>query len=160
MKPTPIDPKQYLSKELAAKQLGLSVRRTLERAGNGEIKSKKLKDPVTQRMQTMLLATDVERLAQQSRLPGLGATSTDLTRRYDVPTMPELPAPPEPPEKLWLTLEEAEVFCQLPSTVLRKLIKRGKLPALDVGVRKGGQYRVKRAELAALAGADCSANGQ
>jgi excisionase family DNA binding protein len=52
----------------------------------------------------------------------------------------------------WITLDEAEQYLGLPATVLRDLIEDGILPAIDVGIRAGGRWRVKRADLDAIEG--------
>lgn len=56
------------------------------------------------------------------------------------------------PDRPWKNLAEAEEYTGLPASTLRSLIEMGELPARDVGVRAGGRWRVKRADLDALEG--------
>src|SRR4030095_1677130 len=54
---------EYVTKELAAKRLGLSVRRVLELSARGLLKRRTVRDPVTKRRQTVFLAADLDRFA-------------------------------------------------------------------------------------------------
>src|SRR4030095_14206632 len=60
---------EYVTKELAAKRLGLSVRRVLELSARGLLKRRTVRDPVTKRRQTVFLAADLVRFTGV-RVPG------------------------------------------------------------------------------------------
>jgi excisionase family DNA binding protein len=47
----------------------------------------------------------------------------------------------------WLTIAEAADYTGLPESFLLHMIEEGDLPALDVGVRPGGKWRVSRRAL-------------
>jgi hypothetical protein len=65
-KPSPSS-KEYVSKEIAADRLGLSVRRVLELSARGILKRRTVVDPVTKRKQTVFLAADVDRVIDGQR---------------------------------------------------------------------------------------------
>jgi excisionase family DNA binding protein len=44
-------------------------------------------------------------------------------------------------------MPEAAAYTGLPQSTLRKLVARRKLPALDIGPRLGGRWRMKRSDL-------------
>lgn len=132
-------PEQYLSKELAAKRLNMSVRRIMELSQNGRLERFKRPDPVTGRETTIFAVADVERLKDELTPKALAV----------VPTPPRAVTPVLRP---WLTLAEAAEYSGLPAAILRDLIEGGKLRALDVGVRPGGRYRVRRADLDGIQG--------
>ena len=62
------------------------------------------------------------------------------------------PGPAIAPPRPWLTLDEAAEYSGLPASAVARLIHAGKLRALDVGIRPGGRYRIRRADLDALEG--------
>jgi hypothetical protein len=73
---------EYISKQIAAQWLGLSVRRVLELSNTGAIRRRQVTDPMTKRRQTVLLARDVQRAVVDGQKPGSqGAISTRLKRR-------------------------------------------------------------------------------
>jgi excisionase family DNA binding protein len=142
---------EYLSKQIAAQELGLSVRRVLELSNAGKIRRKRVIDPTTQREQTVLLAADVARLAAASTSTAIaapaGAADVRLARLN--PALPPIePAAP----RLWMTAAEAADYSGLPASFLIHAIDTGALRALDVGVRAGGRYRIRRADIDALEG--------
>ena len=54
----------------------------------------------------------------------------------------------QPAERpLCLTLDEAAEYSGLPASYLLARIRDGSLTAADVGVRRGGRYRIARAHL-------------
>lgn len=53
---------------------------------------------------------------------------------------------------VWLTLDECAEVTGLPASLVHSLIASGALPALDVGIRAGGKWRVKRTDLDAIQG--------
>lgn len=63
----------------------------------------------------------------------------------------KLTAPAVPAERQWMTLAEADAYIGLPEGFLLIQVKAGKLPALDVGVRPGGRWRVSKRDLEAIA---------
>lgn len=141
---------EYVSKEIAAKRLKLSVRRVLELSERGLLKRRSVIDPVTKRRQTVFLATDLERFVIESNRRVFISHRRDAVGAGVVaalpPPPPALTAPPLP-ERPWLTLEEASVYSGLPVSYLQKQIDDGCLAAIDVGVRPGGRFRVSRRDL-------------
>ena len=149
---TPSSP-EYISKQIAAQMLGLSVRRVLELSQTGAIKRRQVTDPVTKRAQTVLLARDVAKAVAaidgQKRLvayrgDGAGEVAVDRAPQ------PLLPAPAPAPIRPWLTVEEAAEYSGLPASFLLGMVDAGRLPALDVGVRAGGRYRIARRAVDAI----------
>jgi len=145
---------EYLSKQIAAQRLGLSVRRVLELSSAGKIRRTREVDPATGRENTVLLAADVARLTRNAvnAVNGVfpasgGAAEVRLAR-------PNLALPPiEPPApRLWMTAAEAAEYSGLPASFLVHAIDTGALLALDVGVRPGGRYRIRRADIDAMEG--------
>jgi len=143
---------EYITKQIAARQLGLSERRVLELAQKGKIKRHLVKNPDTGHRQVLLSASDVARLRGIDIATGaLGSRENGAVMRaartlaalppHDVSTIPQRP---------WLTLAEAEDYSGLPRSFLDEYIRAGKLPALDVGVRPGGRWRVSRRDLDAI----------
>jgi len=80
---------EYISKQIAAQWLGLSVRRVLELSNTGAIRRRQVTDPVTKRRQTVLLARDVQRavIDGQKRLVAYRGSATGAG---------EVAAPPPP----------------------------------------------------------------
>ena len=125
----------------------IGVRRVLEFAMTGAIKSAKQRDPKSHQMMVVLLKSDVERFRQErDNPPLLPAVPRDIAPR----PQKQLAAPSA--LSAWLTLDEAADYIGLPSTFLLQGITAGKLPALDVGVRAGGRWRLKRTDLDAIEG--------
>ena len=54
------------------------------------------------------------------------------------------------PARLWFTLTEASDYSGLPAATLRDFIAGGHLNAWDVGVRRGGRWRIRRIDLERL----------
>lgn len=147
-KPSPPS-KEYVSKEIAAKRLGLSVRRVLELSARGILKRRTVVDPITKRKQTVFLAADVDRV-----IDGQRRVVAYRVGAGEVAALPPPPAPsaPPPPNTTWLTLEEAAVYTGLPVSYIQKQIDDGCLNAVDVGVRPGGRFRVARRDLDTITG--------
>jgi excisionase family DNA binding protein len=53
---------------------------------------------------------------------------------------------------LWLTLAEATDYSGLPESIVLQLVLTRKLPAMDVGRRRGGRWRIRRSDLERLEG--------
>lgn len=153
---------QWLTKAEAAKRLDVSERRILEFAQAGVLESAKQRDPASGQMATVIHAGAVERFKDQRdqprpaepRDPQAVAVHRAAVKK---PAEPGGIAPPQTaaqpaPLCAWLTLEQAETYTGLPASELLSYIKVGNLLALDVGVRPGGRYRVKRADLDAIEG--------
>ena len=140
---------EYLSKTVAAARLGLSVRRLMELAQQGKIEGFRQFDPQTRRDATMFDVSDIARLKAEwtpkAIVPALPAApaSTALVRANGGPPAPAAAPSPRP----WLTIGEAADYSGLPAATLRQFVESGRLAALDVGVRPGGRYRVRRADL-------------
>lgn len=145
---------EYLTKQIAAQHLGLSVRRVLELSNSGKLRRKRVIDPATQREQTVLLAVDVARMVAANRTAKALQAATPAEAADTRLARPNLALPPiEPPApRLWLTAAEAAEYSGLPASFLVHAIDTGVLLALDVGVRPGGKYRIRRADIEALAG--------
>jgi len=163
---------EYLNKELAAKHLGLSVRRILELAQRGVIEKEYTYDPKARRRVAVFSRSSLDNVKdnrhnylQTAGLPekpakrgGSYANDSQVSQsntliqlleqaaRKDAATGNFAPAP------AWLTLTDAETFIGLPEAFLAAQIRAGKLPALDVGVRPGGRWRVSKRDLEAIAG--------
>jgi excisionase family DNA binding protein len=52
----------------------------------------------------------------------------------------------------WITIDEAAEVSGLPASCIKTLIEAKQLPAIDVGPRPGGRWRVKRTDLEKLEG--------
>jgi len=144
--------REYLNKALAARRSGLSVRRLLELAQKGVIRKHHVRDPESKRTIAVFPVEDLDRLkASDQTLAVLqssrsGAALQQLNAASGiVPTLSEIP-------RAWLTAAEAAGYSGLPESFLVELVKRGKLAALDVGIRPGGRWRIARRELDALEG--------
>ena len=177
---------EYLNKDAAAKRSGLSVRRLQELAHRGTIQRRFVKDPRTKRDIAVFAAGDLDRLKQGKpfwKMNGheiLPLSSSDAAAPHSGKTPRETPeegsltelvakfllevnasrekvtAAPAAVERLWLTLAEADAYIGLPEGFLLLQVKSGKLPALDVGVRPGGRWRVSKRDLEAIAGERCA----
>jgi hypothetical protein len=141
---------EVLTTELAAERLGLSVRRLRELAQLGRIERHRQVDPVTKREATFFRAADVDRLRAELHPDPVAARA--------LLALPPSPVPdsgsehPRSANALWLTLDEAEDYTGLPVSILRDLIEAQALRAMDVGVRPGGRFRVRRVDLDQIEG--------
>jgi len=70
----------------------------------------------------------------------------------EVAALPPVQPPLQPAaaDRPWLTVEEAAGYSGLPASFLLGLVESRRLPALDVGVRAGGRYRVARRDVDAI----------
>jgi excisionase family DNA binding protein len=148
---------EWLSKDEAAKRLNISTRRVLEYASAGALQSTKFRNPATHHWQVKLHAGDVEKLRDERMLPQTAAARGRLALTTSTPNetglakhAAEVAARSSP--RPWLTLHQAEEYTGLPESALLALIGSGALPALDVGVRPGGKWRVKRTDLDGIEG--------
>lgn len=157
-----IEAEVWITKEEAAKLLAisrngrkpqpLSERRILEYTKSGALSSAKQRHRSGQQM-VVVSRADVLRLKQErENPPALPAIPNEP--RPKLLAAPKTATPPLAivPGCAWLTLEEAEAYTGLPATFLASRIDAGALPALNVGIRAGGRYRVKRADLDAIQG--------
>jgi excisionase family DNA binding protein len=144
---------EYISKQIAAQWLGLSVRRVLELSNTGAIRRRQVTDPVTKRRQTVLLARDVQRAVVDGQ-KRLVAFRGSATAAGEVAALPPLRPPVQPAapvsDRPWLTVDEAADYSGLPASFLLGMIEEKRLGALDVGVRAGGRYRVSRRDIDAI----------
>ena len=139
---------EYVSKQIAAERLGLSVRRVLELSLSGAIKRRQVLDPVTKRRQTVFAAQDIQRaVAEGKRLVPVRGAAGEVAA---VPPVQATPAPLQVSDRPWLTVEEAADYSGLPASFLLGMVEGGRLPALDVGVRPGGRYRIARRDVDAI----------
>jgi excisionase family DNA binding protein len=151
---------EWLTKKQAAARLGLGARRTLDLAQSKAIKAERFRDPESHQWTVRFQAADIDRYleerrkkaeaeppAQGVRAMQNGAIAVRASLASDTQQQP--PSPHD-----WLTLAEAANATHgLPESFLLQLIHAGELPCLDVGVRPGGRYRVKRRDLEAIDGA-------
>lgn len=150
--------RSYLTKEVASKRSGRSVRRLLELAAAGRIRKRIIRDPAKgNRELTLFHAGDIDLLAKGKLPPAAPAPSAALEISGPVRPVAALPQgeaasiAPRP----WLTIAEAADYTGLPAAFLYRMIVDRKLPALDVGQRRGGRWRVARRDLDSIsAGAD------
>ena len=140
---------EFISKEIAAQTLGLSVRRVLELSAHGAMKRRQVMDPVTKRRQTVFLAADIRRAVMDGK-QRLVAYRGDAGEVAALPPVQAIPAPSPAPDRPWLTVDEAAQYSGLPASFLLSLIEERRLGALDVGVRPGGRYRVARRDVDAI----------
>jgi excisionase family DNA binding protein len=155
---------EWYSKEEAAVRLGspdrpLSPRRVLELAKEGKIDSGRTRDPNTGQTVVRLHAGSVERYLEQKRNPApvpppeargvrepqalarRGSELMELVRVLRDGCANRAPA------RLWLTLAEAADYSGLPAAILVRCITDGRLPAIDVGRRRGGRWRIRKVDL-------------
>jgi excisionase family DNA binding protein len=146
---------EYVSKEIAAKRIGLSVRRVLELSERGLLKRRTVRDPVTKRRQTVFREEDVNRVVTEGnrRLTAYRGSAVGAAEVAAVPPLQAISAPPAVPDRPWLTIDEAANYSGLPASYLLQMIAKQRLVALDVGVRSGGRYRVARRDVDAIKGA-------
>jgi len=152
---------EWISKEEAGVRLNLSTRRVLELAKDGRLQSAKVTDPKIGQQVVRIQAESVERyldalqMMPDPEVRGGHAEGTLIRPRAErtlsalLDLLRDSHADRTRKEimRLWLTLEEAEDYSGLPATLLLVWIKSGKLPAMDVGVRRGGRWRIRRVDL-------------
>jgi excisionase family DNA binding protein len=140
---------EFVSKEIAAERLGLSVRRVLELSASGVLKRRQVLDPVTKRRQTVFASADVHRAVMdgKQRLVAYRGGAGEVAA---LPPVQEISAPSPAPDRPWLTVDEAAGYSGLPASFLLGMIEERRLGALDVGVRPGGRYRVARRDVDAI----------
>jgi excisionase family DNA binding protein len=145
---------ELLTKQVAADRLGLSVRRVMELSMDDKFTRHKAYDPATKREAVMFDAAEVEQMR-------LANTPAAAPREQSRPLLLGPAAEPIAESdlddgrgsgRLWLTLAEAAAYSGLPASILQALVEVGKLPALDVGVRPGGHWRVRRLDIDAIEG--------
>jgi excisionase family DNA binding protein len=142
---------EYITKEVAANRSGRSVRRLLELASTGRIRKQIVRDERNAgRALALFHAGDIAKLAQTAK----GEIPTPGSVQIVRPVRPIAALPQgegatvlSPNPRPWLTLAEAADYTGLPESFLLARITARKLPALDVGVRPGGRWRVARRDL-------------
>jgi hypothetical protein len=144
---------EYLSKAVAAERLGLSVRRLMELADQRGVPKYRQFDPQTRRQAATFASADIARLkAEWAPKIAPAAAIPPSKSAAVVPAAAATPSPVQNGPRPWLDIAQASQYSGLPAAAIRDLIRRGKLRALDVGVRPGGRYRVKLSDLSALEG--------
>ena len=154
---------ELLTKQIAAGRLKISVRRLMELSAEGQIKRHRGFDPGTKRKAVMFDASDVERLRlvwnsvpapraieAPAESPRAVVRASDLLAAGERAAKRASAAPE--PLRAWLTLAQAAEYTGLPASVLSRFVEQGRLPAIDVGVRSGGHWRVRRLDLDAIEG--------
>jgi hypothetical protein len=123
----------------------------MEVSARGHIARQRAKDPSSGRMTSVFRAADVDRYAAAGGEPG----TTELAVRNGAKAAESGPpalSPAEPaPAVPWLTLDQAAACSGLPASILAAMIERKALPAIDVGIRPGGRWRISRPALDRLA---------
>ena len=144
---------EYLTKEVAAKRSGRSVRRLLELAAAGRIRKTITADPKKgNRAIALFDARDIDQLAR-GVMPPTSLQISGPVRKNGAALSHMAPAPlVEPSQHLWLTVEQGAGYIGLPASFLQELIETGRLKALDVGVRRGGRWRVSKRDLDSIEG--------
>lgn len=166
----------YLTKTVAAKRLGISPRRLVELAAAGQINRHYNNGPNGRRIALFdevevdeLLQNRIDAVPVAAGAPGAGKTAALVPMRYLEAITAQLNEPVRklepvfqavasqinPTKKngcdaLWLTPAEAAEYSGLPASFLVSMIEAKKLPALDVGVRKGGRWRISRRDVDAI----------
>lgn len=144
---------EWVSKEEAGVLLGtiqrpLSTRRVLELAREGRLESGRVKDPNSHQTVVRIHAGSIERFLELNRNPepiphprGLRVRDRSADGTLAVSA-----------HHLWLTLEEAADYSGLPASILLRMVTHAELPTIDVGVRPGGRWRVRRTDLDQIPG--------
>jgi hypothetical protein len=173
--------KEAAGVRLGSPERPLSPRRVLELAKTGRIQSQLVRDPETNQMTTRIHAGSVERFIDERRTPNGQSTdiarktngrlvedNRKINGRLVVREVREVREPrasqslnsqlsvrsalPATLARLWLTLGEAEDYSGLPASILYRMIHAGALPTIDVGIRRGGRWRVRRVDLDGIEG--------
>ena len=155
---------EYLTKPLAAKALGISPRRLVELAAAGHIRRHYHDDPKLRRRIVLFEKAEIDQLlAKRSveEIPGSAVIPSRLLEplmqsfeTYNRRSASEAAAPKF--DALWLTPAEAAGYSGLPESFLIRMIQAKQLPAINVGPRPGGRWRISRRDLDAIR-ADASA---
>lgn len=158
------DTEVWITKKEAAKLLPvsrngrkpqpISERRVLEYTESGALRSA-LQRGKSGQQEVMVSRSDVLRLKEERENPAaLPAIPREPKPKLLVGPAPATASQPASAahSRAWLTLAEAEDYTGLPETWLATSIDAGNLPALNVGVRPGGRWRVKRTDLDAIQG--------
>lgn len=142
---------EYITKELAVKRSGRSGRRLLELAAEGRLRKKILRDPRNgNREYSVFHSGDIAALRQVARGESMPApTALQVSVPPPPPAAPPAALPHREELRPWLTLAQAADYSGLPESFLRRLVKSGKLPALEVG-DSHGHWRIARRDLDAL----------
>jgi excisionase family DNA binding protein len=164
----------WVSKEEAGVLLGsigrpLSNRRVLELAKEGKIESGRSVDPNNGQTVYRIHAGSIERYLDKKRNPAPipppakrtepWTAADGLTKRVSelvglAKLLRQEPTEEGEPQRgrLWLTLEEAADYSGLPAAAIVHFIESKALKALNVGRRRGGQWRIRRLDLDQFAG--------
>lgn len=159
------DYSKWITKQDAAEAIGVSTKQIERWAQDKEIQVVKWKRPEGGTRIVVCHPGDVERIAR-NRNP---ETETFVIPKDQAPVPNgDLPARQLSADRLvqilagalgtsqtsqtrltglWLTLQEAQEYSGLPVAILRVLIETGRLAAIDVGVRRGGRWRVRKIDL-------------
>mgnify|MGYP001576705330 CR=1 FL=1 len=140
----------YILKRPAAQRSGLSPRQILSLASDKKIRSKRVMDPASRQWTIAVHQVDLDKYIASFRKPRIQVMPEEEFSQPESAGLAEKLSLLVQP--LWLTLAGAERYTGLPAALLESLITSGILPAIDVGRRKGGHWRVKRSDLEAING--------
>lgn len=154
---------EVVTKAIAAKELGLSPRRLLEVAAARGIRRVRHKERDSRHWSMYFSAVDVAREKNRDKSkvikgltgpPTLDASGSSVAVNASMSLIANLITHLQSAElgvlPLFLTLDQAARYSGLPASTLKSLIDSGELPARNVGVRKGGQWRISKKALEAI----------
>lgn len=151
----PIGQDTWLTKQQAAAQLQVAEKTIDRMAKAGELQKQTFKRagqvPIVVFHPGDVERARVARAPQAFIVPETGGHMSAVSGHpvRDMSTrMSELSVVPV--RRLWLTLQQAADYSGLPTAVLLEFIGAGRLPALDVGRRRGGRWRIRQIDLRQL----------
>lgn len=147
---------EYLTKQIAASRLAISERRLLDLAARGVIARKYITDNRSGQQMSVFATRDLERY-EKEHPRSLAPSSASSLHTRPMQIVRRLPTPPPPPRlPLFVTLPQAAEWIGLPVGYLRRQIRSGQLPAIDVGRHApGGRWRISRRDLSRMQGTIC-----
>jgi excisionase family DNA binding protein len=137
---------EHVTAVIAAEYLGVKIRRFRELVAEGKVHGKDWTDPKTHRTMKVYPSAELAALRGESLkgaavVPHTGAAVVG-GRGAALPHISSAPVG----EKQWLTVSEAAAYSGIAEKALLRLIREGKLPALDQHVR-GDKWRIRRKTL-------------
>jgi excisionase family DNA binding protein len=139
----------------------------MELSAEGKPKRYREVDPETKREAVMFRSDEIKQMREEMTGAPVPNALARVARRFaiEAPAADRMvslgqakwateasAAAPSSGDRPWITLDDAAEYTGLPASVLQRFIEAGRLPAIDVGVRPGGHWRVKRSDLDAIQG--------